>query len=383
MDPWVTSKLGLAIGDTLDLIIDTLGDRANAFARDLVVLALVADAANRGNDSSGASAEGLKHTTLIDSLGDLSHGVIALTDLELLPATGKLDSAATSDTRENHIGHKRASDELLLALLVDPEDEEVHGTDLSDLVVEEPENLVVALLSGLPLGDKGDGVVATDLVAATASGPGTAVLTLVAEQLDGLPASGVVGADRAEDDEDLGHPGEGDTDGGVGGDVGGADVEREALTLRDPVLIVEDELLDASKETLGINGRKAHALTGAVHTGHVELGAEHAGTTVGALEGLHALEALDSVVEDGGGRAHLEVVEGNDARDAPAVLSVPVDFEHVVAEVLAEDQGGLLGLGLGGGGALLGQLGHVDLGVCHLRLLQYTKNKKTKKQKLL
>jgi len=182
MNPWVIGKLGLAIGDTLDLIIDTLGDRANAITRDVVVLTLVADAADRRHHSSSASTKGLKNTALIDGLGNLSHGVVALADLELLPATSKLDSAATSDTRKDHISHKRAGDELLLALLVDPEDEEVHGTHLSDLVVEQPENLVVTLLGSLSLRNKSDGVVATDLVAATASGPGTAVLTLVAQE---------------------------------------------------------------------------------------------------------------------------------------------------------------------------------------------------------
>jgi len=366
VDPWVVGKLGLTIGNTLDLIIDTLGDRANAFARDLVVLALVADAADRRHHSGSTSTESLKNTALVDSLGNFSHGVVALTDLEFLPAASKLDSAATSDTRKNHIGDKRASDELLLALLIDPEDEEVHGTDLSDLVVEEPENLVVALLGSLSLRDKSDGVVTTNLVATTASGPGTAVLTLVAQKLDWLPAGGIVGTDRAEDNKDLCLLGESNTNGRVGGDVSGADVKREALTLWDPILIVKDELLDASQETLRIDGGETHTLSRAVHTSHVELRAEHARTTVRTLESLHAFEALDSIVEDRSSRAHLEVVEGNDARDTPAFLEVPINFKHVIAEILTEHESGLLGLGLGACSVLLSQLSDIDLCVCHL-----------------
>jgi len=319
MDPWVASKFGLAIRDTLDFIIDTLGDRTDTITRDMIVLALVADAANRGHDSSSASTEGLEHTALIDSLCNLSHGVVTLADLELLPAASKLDSAATSDTRKDHISHKRAGDELLLALLVDPEDEEVHGTHLSDLIVEEPENLVVTLLCSLSLRNKGDGVVATDLVAATATGPGTAVFTLVAQKLHRLPAGGIIRTDRAQDDKDLGLLRKSNTNSRVSGDVGGTDVKREALTLWDPVLIKENKLLDASKKTLRVDGRKTHTLTRAVHTSHVELRAEHAGTTIRAKEGLHALEALNGVVEDRGSRAHLEIVERHNARDAPAV----------------------------------------------------------------
>jgi len=366
VDPWVTSKFRFAVGNTLDLIIDTLGYRADAVTRDLVILTLVADAANRGYDSSSASTESLKHTTLVDSLSNFSHGVVTLTDLELLPATSKLDSAATSDTRKDHISDKRASDELLLTLFVDPENEEVHGTDLSDLVVEEPENLVVTLLGSLSLRNKGDGVVATDLVATTASGPGTAVLTLVAEQLDGLPASGVIGTNRAEDDKDLSLLGKSNTDGRVGGDVSGADVKREALTLRDPVLIIADKLLDTIQKTLRIDGRKTNTLTRAVHTSHVELRTEHARTTVRATESLHTFEAFNSIVEDRGCRAHFEVMERNDARNSPTFLEVPINFKHVITEILTEHESGLLGLGLGALGALLSQLCDIDFGVCHL-----------------
>jgi len=364
----VISKLGLAIGNALDLIIDTLGDRADAFTRDLVVLALVADAADRRHDSSSTSTESLKNTALVDGLGNLGHGVITLTDLEFTPAASKLDSAATSDTRKNHISDKRAGDELLLTLLVDPQDEEVHGTDLSDLVVEQPENLVVTLLSGLPLRDKSDGVVATNLVAATASGPGTAVLTLIAQQLDWLPASGIVWADRAEDDEDLGLLGKSHTDSRVSGDVSGTDVKGEALTLWDPILIVQDKLLDASKEALRVDCRQTDTLTRAVHTSHVQLRTEHARTTIRAKEGLHTLEALDSIVEDRCSRAHFKVMERNDARDTPAISGIPINLQHVIAEVLTEDESGLLGLRLGALGALLGQLSDINLSVCHLFL---------------
>jgi len=370
----VVGKLGLTVGDTLDFVIDTLGDRTNTIARDLVLLALVRNSADRRHDSSGTSTESLKNTALIDSFGNLSHSVVTLTDLEFLPATGKLDSATTSDTRKNHICDKRASDELLLTLFVDPQDEEVHGTDLSDLIVEQPENLVVTLGCGLLLGNKSDGIVTTDLVAATATGPGTAVLTLVAEKLDWLPAGGVVRTDRAEDDEDLGLLGKSDTNSGVGGDVSGADIEREALTLWDPVLIVKNELLDASKKTLRINGRKTDTLTRTVHTSHVQFRAEHAGATIRAKECLHTLEALNGVVEDRSSRAHLQVVERNDARNTPTVGAVPVNFEHVITEVLTKNESGLLGLWLGALGVLLGQLGNINLSVCHSLQQQNSQN---------
>jgi len=298
MNPWMASKFRLSIRNTFDLIIDTLGDRTNTITRDMIVLTLVADAANRRNDSSSASTKGFKHTTLFESLCNFSHGVVTLADLEFLPATSKLESTATSDTRKDHISDKRAGDELLLTLFVHPEDEEVHGTYLSDLIIEQPENLIVTLLSSLSLRNKSDSIVTTNLVATTATGPSTAVFTLIAKKLDWLPAGGVVWTNRAEDDKDLCLLRKSNTNCRMSGDVSGTDVKREAFTLWDPILIEKNKLLDTSQKTFSIKGRKTNTLTRAVHTSHVKLWTEHTRTTIRTTESLHTLETFNSIMEN-------------------------------------------------------------------------------------
>lgn len=112
-----------------------------------------------------------------------------------------------------------------------------------------------------------------------------------------------------------------------------------------------------------------------MHPLHVQHGSEQANVVVHAAERLHALKQLrtrqtqtfesrtasflcerssdstttrylDGVVKGGAGRVQREVLEGFDLRRLPAGLLRPADGQHVVGEVLAEQQRGRVGLGL-------------------------------------
>lgn len=68
---------------------------------------------------------------------------------------------------------------------------------------------------------------------------------------------------------------------------------------------------------------------------------------------------LDGVMQGRAGRVQRQVLEGLDARRLPAALLRPLDGQHVVGELLAEHQGGGIGLGLARGVALNGEVGRL------------------------
>lgn len=95
-----------------------------------------------------------------------------------------------------------------------------------------------------------------------------------------------------------------------------------------------NESKEAQRKTHG----KGNAVGTAVEALHVHVGAEETGLAILVLVGLHALEALESVVEDDGGGVELELAVLLDLRGAPALASLPLNDEHVVGEGLAKDE---------------------------------------------
>ena len=71
---------------------------------------------------------------------------------------------------------------------------------------------------------------------------------------------------------------------------------------------------------------------------HVVEGPEHPDFVVVSSVGLHTLEKLLGVVQDFGCWMHLEGHERPDRGSFPSSIAGPLDFEHVVGEVLAETQ---------------------------------------------
>ena len=71
---------------------------------------------------------------------------------------------------------------------------------------------------------------------------------------------------------------------------------------------------------------------------HVVEGPEHPDFVVVSSIGLHTLEKLLGVVQDFGCWMHLEGHERPDRGSLPSSIAGPLDFEHVVGEVLAETQ---------------------------------------------
>src|SRR6478609_7188899 len=102
---------------------------------------------------SSASGKRLENATLGIGLLELSNGVLALRHLHVAAESlaGDLQAAAAGDTVEDQLIVERGGDQLLLAILAAPDDEEVAGTGLSALALRavQPEDLVEAAAAGI------------------------------------------------------------------------------------------------------------------------------------------------------------------------------------------------------------------------------------------
>ena len=224
-------------------------------------------------------------------------GELSLGDLELVPLAGELDDGLTSNTGKNETV-QRSGDELLLALLVDPQEEDVHGTSLhDDAVGTHSQQLAVALLLPLVGGQNGGGVVGAELVSAVTTRPSTDVF-LIGDQLDGLEAGGVVGTGGRADGVHLAGLGRMHAEEGVGGNAGRTDVQRVALAGGNPVLVHLHQLLDGLQMHVHVQGRQTESLNGGVHTQNVLTRTEHAHMSLVITVSLHSLEALYQLAQN-------------------------------------------------------------------------------------
>ena len=131
----------------------------------------------------------------------------------------------------------------------------------------------------------------------------------------------------------------------------GAQVQRGAELVRDPVRVHLDDLLQALKIDVLGDVRDAHTRRGVVHARNVLRRAEQLDDAVGRAVGLQALEYLLRVVQDVGAGHELNGAVGDYARVVPALALVVIHEEHVVRENLAEAELVGRGLFLGGGGS--------------------------------
>ena len=140
----------------------------------------------------------------------------------------------------------------------------------------------------------------------------------------------------------------------VGDDVG-PDVQGRTGCGGDPVRVRLHGGLHRLNEQLLVHGGDAHALVGAVEALGVHVRTEEVDPAVRGAVGLHTLKHHLGVVEHAGGGVQADGAIGDDPAVVPALALVVVHNEHVVGEVLAKAQVGLVRLGLGGGGAGYGK----------------------------
>ena len=109
------------------------------------------DAADGRDDGRGAGAEHLDELALVVRLHNLLHGDLALGDLKLAPLGDELDDGPAGHAGQDDALVEGRGHELLAAVAVIEEGEDVHGADLGDLVVlaEEPDHLLATQLLGL------------------------------------------------------------------------------------------------------------------------------------------------------------------------------------------------------------------------------------------
>ena len=115
-------------------------------------------------DCRSARREALQETMLGGSLLDVVDGEHPLAHLELVPLARQLEDRLARDARQNQ-PVQRTRDQLLLALLVDPEEEDVHRAALhDDAVGTHTQQLAVALLLPVVRGQNRRRVVRAKLI---------------------------------------------------------------------------------------------------------------------------------------------------------------------------------------------------------------------------
>ena len=179
-------------------VVQLVGNFAHLTVVDMSNIALVAQLANRRDNSSSTGAEYLFQLAVVGSLHNVSDRQ-ALLGYRNAPVLEQLDAAHTGNARQNGANSRSGVNGA-----VDLE-EAVHGADFLNVLVlnaVQPQGLLVAQLVCLYLRDQGCSVVAAALGEAGAARAGTSVLILD-EDLNRVDAGGVVCADRRAYDDEL------------------------------------------------------------------------------------------------------------------------------------------------------------------------------------
>ena len=249
--------------------------------RDVDHLSVEQNSVDRAADRSSARSEALQQSLLRSSLLDIINRELLLRHLELVPLARELQNGLARDAGQNQ-SVQRTRDQLLLALLVDPQEEDVHRAALhDDSLRTHAQQLAVALLLPLVRGQDRRTVVGAQLVGSVAAGP-RAHVVCVRHQLDGLEARGVVGTRRRADRVHLAALGRMNAQEGVRGNTGGTDVQRVALSLGNPVLIHAHQLLDGLQVHIRIHGLQ---IIGGIHNPQEDRDAQSTSSYAGRSRG--------------------------------------------------------------------------------------------------
>ena len=300
---------------------------------------LIENASNGADDGRRARSEDLEETILGLGGEQLLHGDVALVYLKLAPFGGELDDATTRHSWENDALVQARRHELLLAVGIFHEDENVHGANFGNLVIlaEEPQHLLTAIFFRLFADPQRGRVVAAHLSKAATARPRPHKLR-VGQEVDGLDSGGEIGSNRAQQHEEQSLVGGSDSQSGFSANQRGPNIKGGAGAMRDPLLFELDESPHALEQLVAIEGREAGPLGGHVHPGHIVHRPKHANAIVDAAVRLHALEELLSVVEHLGAEVHGNRSVRHDLGRSPTVLRVPSHSEHMIRKRLTEEE---------------------------------------------
>ena len=120
------------------------------------------------------------------------------------------------------------------------------------------------------------------------------------------------------------------------GEHEGPQVQALLRPARHPVPVHLHETVDAGQEIIDAEFGQRQATCRTLEPGGVDVGAESPDRTVLVGVGLQTLERLLGVVEHRRGRVEGERGVADDPVVVPAAFRVPVDQDHVVAEVRSE-----------------------------------------------
>ena len=220
------------------------------------------------------------------------------------------------------------------------DEEDVHRADFFDIFqldAIEPHHLGVSLLVGKFGGVEAGGVVAGCFGLADAAPDGPHILGGDPD-LDRVEALGIVGPHRREDDEEPVRVRCAQTDIGIGGDDGGADVERCPRRARNPAFFDLEQLDQGAEDETLVKGRDAEPVRRAAEAADIVLRAEELNRTALGAVSLQALEDGLAVMQRHHRRLHHHRAIGLDTGVVPAFFRIVVHIEHVIREFGPEPQ---------------------------------------------
>jgi len=353
----------LAVHDVGEPAADESGVGASlAFDQgDLELVVFPADQTDGGDKEGGSSGEGLDETTILISVEDLLHGELALDDLEAVDVvlggvgggqtvSGDVQDTGASDTLENQVVLERGGDELLLALLGLPDNEEVAGTGFGDagVVAEQPENLIVATSAGFTLSDERRTVVGTELGVTETTGPCTDGVLLAGKKLEALSlgdllakvgvdgrSSGQVARIRPVGEDSDDHVEQGllrdlNAETGVCANESGTQVEEATLVGEPLGTVGSAELLDEDLELLGGEVGKGDTGSTSAQTFAIATDTEQTQLAVLSVVQLQTLKTFGCVVKNGSSRHDAQGTISLEFGSVPSIFQSPASGDHVV-----------------------------------------------------
>ena len=282
------------------------------------------------DDGSCTSAERLIYATFFNCLDHLLDLKLTNCHFEFLKLLHYFEETLTGDARQNS-AVERWRDQLIFTILVLPEAEEVHGTHLGDIVVQQPEDLIAVVnLETIALGSQRGSVVTSNFLISEAIRPRSDHRG-VAIELDGDEAARVVRSDWTQDDEGLCLGDAGEAQFVVHADRCWPDVERVLWLVRYPGFLNFDESSAALKHLISVESRDAKLQMGLVHSAEILVRSKQDHFVVDCSISFRSFEALDRVVQSSVRRIDIEWLVWHNLRGLPAsVLQIEVDFEHVI-----------------------------------------------------
>ena len=170
------------------------------FNRNIVYFSFIIERCYRANNASSSCSERLIYSIFLSCLNQILYFEFLHGNFELVQILHQFNHTHPCDTREN-CSIKWRCYKLVFTLFIFPEDEKVHGSDFSYIIMEEPQCLVTTIFfCALSACSNSRSIIATNFPITKSIWPSSNYAS-IAKQFQWHKSSRIVGSDWTQNNE--------------------------------------------------------------------------------------------------------------------------------------------------------------------------------------